>query len=263
MKLEISIGVLAWNSVKTLEKSLETYRKNSLLEMVNDVTVFFQETSEADRALARKFGVQHIESEKNIGIGPAFIALAEHAKTENILILEHDWNLIENRETTRERLKSGLQLLDEGFDMVKYRHRKTPGHPLFSAVHKGNELNYYDDWHECKAPHLLESVHWLDPAQEFPDKIQKNGEYFTTTARWGNWSNNPALFRTQFYLSVVKPVSGEGVQLERKMAKWWPKQNFRVAHGEGLFTHNDFVKYPPETAARKTKKIIKKILGRG
>lgn len=260
--LEISIGILSWNSVKTLAKSLETYRKNSLLDMANDVTVFFQETSENDRKLAQKFGISFIESDKNVGIDQAFIKLAEKAKSDNILILEHDWNLIENKETTFERLKSGLELLENDFSVVKYRHRENPGHPLFSMVHKGRELDYYDNWHECTSPHLLESVHWLDPAAEFPDKIQKKGEYFVTTARWGNWSNNPALYRKQFYLEVVKPMKGEGVQLERKMAKWWPKQNFRVAHGEGLFTHNDFVKYPPETAVKKTKRIIKKILGK-
>ena len=43
--------------------------------------------------------------------------------------------------------------------------------------HKGNELNYFDDWHNCTSPHLLESLHWLNPATEFPDKIQKDGDF--------------------------------------------------------------------------------------
>jgi isopentenyl phosphate kinase len=36
---------------------------------------------------------------------------------------------------------------------------------------------------------------------------------------------------------------GEGIDLERKIAYWWPRQEFKVVHGEGLFTHKDIYKY--------------------
>ena len=47
----------------------------------------------------------------------------------------------------------------------------------------------------------------------------------------------------QFYLNIVKPFAGEGISLEGNISKWWSQQNYRVAHGEGLFKHNDWQKY--------------------
>lgn len=87
-------------------------------------------------------------------------------------------------------------------------------------------------------------MHWLDPAEKFPDKINKIKEYFVTTSRYGNWTNNPALYQKEFYLNVVTPLNSKGIDLEKNIAEWWSCQNFKIAHGEGLFTHNDFIKYP-------------------
>lgn len=242
-KLPISIGILAWNSGQTLVDTLLTYYENGLLELVEDTTILFQQFSNEDKLIANHFGIDYIGLDDNIGIGRAFIKLAENAKSNNILLLEHDWKLIENAETTRDRLKSGIDLLNIGYSCVRYRHRKDPGHPHFSFRHIGNELNYYDDELECTSPHLLDSLHWLNPAEAFPDKIQTDGEYFVTTSRWGNWTNNPCLYKKQFYLDVVKDFAGDGIALEGNISRWWAKQNYKVAHGDGLFKHIDLIKY--------------------
>jgi hypothetical protein len=242
-KLPISIGILSWRSGQTLIDTLLTYYQNALFEIVNDTTILFQEITDEDKQIADHFSLPYIGLNENIGIGKAFINLAKNAQTENILLLEHDWQLIEDRETTYDRLSSGLELLNNGYTSVRYRHRVDPGYPHFSFKHKGNELDYYDDWHECTAPHLLDSLHWLDPSISFPDKIQREGEYFVTTSRWGNWTNNPCLIKKEFYINNMTPFVGEGIDLERKIAYWWPRQNFKVAHGEGLFKHVDLIKY--------------------
>ncbi len=242
-KLPISIGILAWHSGQVLVDTLTTYYQNGLLDMVNDVTILFQEASEQDYQIASHFGINCIGLQQNIGIGKAFKRLTENAQTDNVLILEHDWNLIENRAITYDRLSSGLEMLDGSVDVVRYRHRRIPGQPHFSFQYKGRELTYYDDWHEIQSPHLLDSVHWCDPHKEFPEQIGKFGEYFLTSSRYGNWTNNPCLYKKQFYLDVIEPFMGEGIDLERKIAYWWPRQNFGVAHGEGLFKHNDWQKY--------------------
>lgn len=223
--------------------------------MTDDIVILFQEVSKTDKKLADQYGIRYIGLQENIGIGKGMKMLAENAASENILFLEHDWELIEDNETVFLRLKSGLELLNNGFDVVRYRSRNTPGYPLISIRNKGKELDYYDDWHDCTAPHLLESLHWLDPASEFPDKIQKQGEYFITTSRWANWTNNPYLIKKDFLLNTIIPFSGETASLERNIAAWWVKQDFRIAQGEGLFMHNDLTKY-----AKKT--IIQKIIRR-
>ncbi len=243
MLKSLSIGILAWKSGQTLVDTLTTYHINGLLSITDDVKILFQEYSEQDLQIANHFGVQYIALPDNIGIGKGFLTLAKKAKYDNILLLEHDWHLVENSICTLKRLQSGLELLTQT-DIIKYRHRTNPGYPLFSAnVYKGNELKHYDSEIDLISPHLLESVHWLDPHKEFPDKVSKVGEYFTTTSRWGNWTNNPILVKKKFYIEVVNSYAGGGIDLEGNIAKWWSRQNFKVAHGEGLFSHKDIKKF--------------------
>ena len=242
-KLPISIGILSWKSGQVLVDTLTTYYENGLFDIIYDTTILFQEVSEQDIQICRHFGLDCIGLHNNIGIGKAFIKLTENSKSDNVLILEHDWNLIENKETTYQRLKSGIELLDNGFSTIRYRHRETPGVPHFSFRHRGTELTYYDDEIQATSPHLLDSLHWLDPSKEFSDKIEKDGEYFTTTSRYGNWTNNPCLYKKDFYLTTVEPFAGGGIELEGNISKWWAKQTYKVAHGEGLFKHNDWQKY--------------------
>ncbi len=242
-KLPISIGILAWHSGQTLVDTLESYYNNGLFDIIGDVTILFQEMTEEDELIANHFDLPYIVRKDNIGIGKAFIKLTRQCYYDHVLILEHDWQLIENKDVVYDRLSSGINMINSGYDCVRYRHRVNPGHPHFSFNHKGNELNYYDDWHQCTSPHLLDSLHWLEPNIEFPDKINKEGEYFTTTSRWGNFTNNPCMYDKSFYLNNIEPFVGDGIDLERKIAYWWPRQNFKIAHGEGLFKHNDWQKY--------------------
>lgn len=244
-KLPISVGILSWHSGQTLVDTLFSYYQNGLLDIVNDTTILFQEITNEDKQIADHFKIKYIGLNDNIGIGKAFIELTNNAQTENILLLEHDWKLIENKNITYDRLASGLELLDQGFNFIRYRHRKQPGFPLFSQrVYQDNELNHYDPDMDLISPHLLDSIHWIDnPEVKFLDKIQKQGEYFITTSRWGNWTNNPGLFKKQFYINTVSPFAGGGIDLEGKIGGWWARQDFKVAHGEGLFTHRDLKKF--------------------
>ena len=243
-KLPISIGILSWHSGQVLVDTLTTYHNNGLFDMVNDVTILFQEVTPQDIQIASHFGIDCIGLQKNIGIGQAFIKLTENAQTDYVLVLEHDWNLIEDKETTYERLQDGVYLLNEcPINAIRYRHRAQPGNPHFSFRNKGKELTYYDDEIGATSPHLLDSLHWLDPSVEFPDKIQKLGQHFITTSRWGNWTNNPTMYKKDFYLETVRQFAGDGIALEGNIGKWWVQQQFGVAHGEGLFKHNDWQKY--------------------
>lgn len=242
-KLPISIGILAWNSGQVLVDTLKTYYENGLLDMVNDTTILFQEMNDEDIQIASHFGIDYIGLKENIGIGKGFKQLTENAKTDYVLILEHDWNLIEDRETTYKTLEKSIFAIELGLDVVRLRHRKDPGYPHFSFQYKGRELEYYDKWHQITSPHLLDSIHWCEPDIKFPEQIKKTGDMFYTTSRYGNWTNNPCLYKKEFYLSVIEPFMGEGIDLEKKIAYWWPRQNFKVGHNEGLFKHNDWKKY--------------------
>ena len=238
-RIPISVGILAWNSGQTLVNTLNTYFQQEFLHQINDVCILFQEFSQKDSQIAEHFNIPYIAKEDNIGIGQAFIELTEQAKTDNVLVLEHDWKLIEDKETLRKRLLSGIKLLENGFSCVRYRHRANPGFPHFSFQYQGRELDYYDKEIEVTSPHLLDSVHWCNPAEKFPQHIEREGEYFITTSRFGNWTNNPCLYKKDFYLETVKQFAGEGIALEGNISKWWAQQTYKVAHGEGLFCHLD------------------------
>jgi hypothetical protein len=268
-KLPISIGILSWKSNQTLRNTLNSYKINGLLDLVNDVTILFQEVSEEDKKIANDYNIPFIGMEENIGISSALIKLVELSRSENILLLEHDWELIEDKETTFKRLASGIDLLNSGYSSVRYRHRKNPGYPLYTQqVYQGKELNNYQEIIELESPHLMDCIHWIEnPELQFPDKISKHGEYFISTSRWSNFTNNPCMYKKNFYLETVYPfkngktndpefykifednmqhygsVDPQKCSLEVDIGYWWSRQNFKVASSEGLFTHNDIQKY--------------------
>jgi len=269
MNLPISIGILSWNSSETLRNTLESYKKNGLLDIANDITLFFQEMSYNDVKIANEYGINYYPSHKNIGIGNAFIKLVELAKTENILLLEHDWELIEDKNTTFERLKAGIELLNSGYNVIRLRHRTHPGYPLYSQqAYQGKELNNYQEIIDLDSPHLMDCIHWVDyPEIKFSDKISKYKDHFISTSRWSIFTNNPCLYKKDFYFKKVYPfkeikeknpeyyknfnnnldyygsVEPWKHSLEVDISYWWARQNFKVAWGEGLFTHNDIQKY--------------------
>lgn len=243
-KLPIHVGILAWKSGQTLVDTLTTYHEVGFPEMVEDITILFQEVSDTDRMIADHFGIKYIGLENNIGIGKAFIQLAQHSNQKYFLTLEHDWKLLESPTVTYDRLLSGVEMIKNGTDCVRYRHRRMPGFPHFSFRHQGKELEYYDEEIGCTSPHLLDALHWTEhPEIAFTPHISKENDYYVTTSRYGNWTNNPCLYLRDFYVDTVSPFAGGGIDLEGKISKWWAQQSYKVAHGEGLFTHVDLVKY--------------------
>lgn len=242
----LSIGILSWKSRKSLANTLLSYKKNGLLNLTKDVTILFQEISDEDRDIAKITNLSYIGLDKNIGIGKAFMMLAENSKNENILLLEHDWELVEDASTTSKRLQFGISMLDAGYDAIRYRHRKKPGFPLFSyEAYNGRELQHYDPVIDMMSPHLMDASHWIENLDEvFPEQIQKINHHYVTTSRWSNWNNNPCLYKRDFYIDTVRPfLNEEDLLLEPVISHWWARQNFKVAWGDGLFQHNDIEKY--------------------
>jgi hypothetical protein len=247
-QLPLSIGILAWNSGQTLVDTLTTYFYSGLLGLSDDIKLFFQEFNEDDKAIADHFKIEYIASDTNIGIGKAFIELANQAKHENFLILEHDWKLIENPEVTYHRLRNGIEFLNRGTHTIRLRHRKHPGYPHFSERYMNVDWDYIDPWIGTKSSHLLDCVHWIEnPEQKFSDKITKvnflGEDYFVADSEVSNWTNNPGLFKTKFFHQVLTEFPGEGIDLEKNISYWWARQHFTCAHGEGLFKHEDIAKY--------------------
>lgn len=244
-QLPISIGILAWHSGETLVRTLESYRRHGLLTLSSDITVFFQESLAEDVDIAQRFGIRGIFSLHNLGLGKGFAALAEQAEYPHILLLEHDWKLVESRDVTFQRISEAMSLVNDGFDCIRLRHRKKFGYPHMAIEHfRTRSPDHIDDWIRFPRAHLLESVHWRQaPDRDWPDSIQRHGDYFVTTSRYGCFTNNPCVYTKAFYLKNVAPFAGIGYSNEQNISFWWARQNFKIAQGEGLFQHDDRAKY--------------------
>lgn len=251
-KLPISIGILGWNSNNSsLPNTLFSYLRNEFFDVTDDITIFFQELKEEDKKLAKYFNLNYIGDSKNVGIAKAFNALVNNAKHENFLILEHDWYLQENAETVFKRIKSSIKLLDEGYDCIKMRSMTRPGFTDFSVIrYLDNPLEYFDEELQLPYPHLLDACHvYKDIHKMYPEMIEQiyDGDcmYYTSSSRYGNYTNNPCIYKTKFFKEILARFLGDTDSLEGLISRWWAHQNYKVAHSEGLFTHFDVVKYAP------------------
>lgn len=237
----MTIAMLSWKSHKTLVNTLESYRKFNLDD--NDKLIYFQEMTDKDVEIAHTYGFRAFGGPTNIGIGPALQILIQEAKGEHFLFLENDWELLRD---ARNHIGFGEFLLSTKYaDVVRYRSRENPGWPLWSKQFEGNELDSPD--------HLLDCVHWREhPDKDFPEQIHplegssemvgtslEHFTYYATTSRYANFTNNPCMYRTEFLRNVVAPKAyADGILLEVSIHDWWKQQKFKVAQGDGLFTHH-------------------------
>ena len=229
-----SIGILTWKSYDTLRNTLESYRKNGLLQLTDDIMLFAQEGGVRDAEIAEEYGINHvILKNNNIGIGPAFNQMFEAAKYDKVMILENDWVLIEDKATTEKVIGETIKGLDGIIDFARLRHVQHPGDPLYTRQFAGNEMR--------SPEHLLDAIHWLrnDLKYKFPDKIGEVDGFLFTDSEFGNHTNNPFMCTKEFYSAHIKPYTGEGLELEGRIREFWQKAHHVVAHSKtGLFTHS-------------------------
>lgn len=243
--LPLSVGILSWKSNRSIRATLETYRLNCLLSLAYDTTLLFQEARPKDIQLAEKYGIKCIALPDNIGIGKGFKRLAEVAETDTILLLEHDWQLVEDEQFTQQHLAAAIDLINSGTHCVRLRHQFKYGFPHYSINrYKGKELAYFDEWIQLYHPHLLDAIHWEpQPHIKWPSLFNKKGDFYSVDSAIGNWTNNPCLYNKEFYIKTVEKFAGEGIDLEKNISYWWARQHFIVAQGRGLFEHKDIDKY--------------------
>lgn len=234
----MTIAILSWGSHETLVNTLESYKKYRLDD--EDKVIFFQEITEEDIEIAHRYGYRWLGSPNNIGIGAAYGELVKEAMGEFFLFLENDWELV--RDPDHQIHAAEVLLHAHLTDVVRFRHRYLPGAPLWTRQFEDREME--------RPTHLLDSVHWTDPANKFPDLVKKTGVllrtgydenvqevFWITDAGHANWTNNPTLFRTDWLKEHIVPRVGNS-DLERDIQSWWEQQPFRVGQGNGLFTHN-------------------------
>jgi hypothetical protein len=235
--MDLAVGVLSWRAFGTLENTLASYKRHGLLDLAEEHLCYIQQTEPRAETIFAKYGFRPHGSAENVGIAKGLLHLLDRTRSEFFLFLEDDWELVVAAETLALRLGAAATLLRQGnVNCVKLRHRQNPGDPLFSRRFvQGRELQH--------ATHLLESVHWMDePSAVFPSLIGKrivDGEtFYVADSVNANYTNNPCLYLTAFAKENIAPVARQASwNLEPEMDKLWPTRGYRIAQGEGLFTH--------------------------
>ncbi len=237
--MKLSLCLLSWGSRKTLLNTLMSYEKNGLFLKAQEKIIFFQEISEADVRIAKKYDLQFWSSKQNIGIGAAYKLMAEKATGDALIFLQNDFVLAEDLRKDDSQLEAAKKLIGENeVDVVLLRHRKFPGKPHWAADHvKGRE--------GAVPTHLFNALYWMEnPDRAFPGIVTKNTDkpvFYMTTSQYSEFTDNPCLYRRRWFLEVLGEMHVKNhpdiTWPEQVIQPWWQKQTFRIAHGEGLFTH--------------------------
>ena len=243
-KLPICSSFLAYQGVTTLEQTLKSF--SALLPKAEEKYILFQQVDSATRSrwaesLARKYHLQLLLEQENVGQRVAFMKLTHACKQPFIIVFEEDFKLTTNLANAMQQMKVGLDLLSSfSADAVRMRSRKIPGEPHYSHrawVKAGSRLGS-----GVPSSHLLEHVVWDDHAEQHVTEIYvcvRRPKTWCASSRHAHYTNNPVLYRTTFINSVFNHVpNGTEVHFENWLTAFWSEQNFTVAYSDGIVTHD-------------------------
>lgn len=239
----LSIGILTYYAPKTLEHTLQTYRKNGLLDQSDDVFVVIQFSSRQDqeKSVCDSFGVRAVCLPDNGKMAWGFKQIYEHAKHDIILFLENDFIIDTSVEDTTTFFNNCTHFLKEGVDIVRGRSRAHPGDPNYAYIH----LRHIPPEQFVNNTHLSESIYWLeDPEQTYPSKISRvtpacgTDKWYSTSSRHCNYTNNPYICSKEFFKKAILPFIEFGKDLEKELTKHWANNQYTCVFGPGLFTHD-------------------------
>lgn len=269
----MSIVVLFHNEYDSLNIALASWVNNRLINYADEVLFFLNGVKSEDTFKQRVPDFENkipeekrrvVLSEENLPLGLAITRMVELAQHEYVLLLEKDWELIENEEVMRSRLTDSKVILGSGIaNVVRHRHRHNPGVPLHALImHQGREESIFR-----QQPNLLcYCYHWIsDPSTVYPgmgymrhcggpENHVNEVDVYCASSVYCNWSNNPAVFRKEWFMEEVGKRYRKEYESEKQKhgttspfldfeyyTNWrgyaWAEKNFTIALGTGLFRH--------------------------
>jgi hypothetical protein len=258
----LCIGILAYQGVKTLKNTLDSYRKYGLFQMVKESYIFFQKIDSPERRewaedIARKYSdLIPIYSEKNVH-HKSFQELTDAcSQSKYVMLLEEDFKVEGTIESTRIQVENALYMLNNGVEAVRMRSRLYGGSPNHS-------LDHLKKFGKIAKTHTISHIMTRDNAEETIPEIslcRKEPKTWCTSSKFGHYTNNPVMYRTTFLKNMLRSVPEDTHafnKFEPWLTKWWLKQNFVLAWSEGIFKHvrldRTFGKLPvPEAPNSKT-----------
>jgi hypothetical protein len=233
--MDITLSYLSYKSYLTLENTLKSHI--GLLDIVKEKQIYFQEFNETDLYIAEKYGLEFFGTTQNTGIRGGLLELLNNCRTTYFLFLENDFELIESVETAKQVLNDCISLIENhNIKVVRLRHELYPGEPLYSRPISFEHLGGL----KLEAIYRHNDLSELYP--EIIKKINLGYSYFYTTSNNAQWSNNVFICRTDWLKSVIKEIFSNNNEvdfmLEPTLVQHSLVNDYLVAHGKGLFTHN-------------------------
>lgn len=265
----LGLGMLSWRAPKTVDHTLASYAERDFPSLFDHCRIFFQEITDADRAVAEKYGFDVAGNNSNRGIYGGVKALLENMSDDYVLFVENDCVLIENRDSAERQLTAAVRDIAAGrADVYRFRHLRRPGEDFATA---NKYLRYHlpgpQSWIDrrrgfpfmpfirrllrpAKARRLAGIAAYVEPQPEalFPDVFTRTADdNLIVSSRHLTWTNQAILFRRRWLLDEILPwvaahpsrrtVNGFP-DIEKELnCRWWRQQNFHIGLTPGLFTH--------------------------
>jgi hypothetical protein len=241
----LTVGILSFNSPKTLYNTLLSYKVSGLLDFTDDVIVVIQpsEKSLEEKQICVDFSINKIIlNQNNTKMAGGIDLIQNEAKYEYVLFLECDFRANLKKEKMYNLLNHSINLLKNGGDIVRLRSLENPGHQiqynLYKNVFNMNEINK-------NPPDIINQMylvtHYMkNPENILPDyikKIHNSPITYLMTSKNAVYTNNPHIVSKKFYTDFIKPHVIYGENLESVIDRVWPNFEHKIYITEGCFTH--------------------------
>lgn len=252
----LSVGVLSYHAHETLARTLASYAKGALVSCADEACIFFNEQTESDMRFARNYPDWRCAGATgNLGILGGTDALARTMTGDYLLMLQNDCPLVADADFTRRYLAEALELLASGqADIVRCRSRTFPGQGF---ADKKKFSRFYDGgwrpllrriFRPIKARRAIGRAPYAipDADRRFPSYVVRRGNFLVVDSEVITFTDQPFLISRALMLDLLdwakdhprgrQPPGRQALEVCLNTA-WWRRRHFKVAVGEGLFTH--------------------------
>ena len=256
--MKASIGVLSWKAHETLTKTLNSYASTGIKDVFDEAVIYFNSRSSSDDEIAGKFGWRAAGDDRNLGLLGGTAQLAKEMSGDILLMLQNDCPVCVDGEAAGSYLKKAINLIKSGkADIVRCRHRWNAGQGFSDSLNylkcyqNGGKKTFYGLLRPFKAKRMIGRSPYVEshPEKIFPRYIKREGDFLIVDSEVINFTDQPFLIRKSLLLELCdyavkhpkKRKLNDFQVLELNLnCRWWRKQHFRIAIGEGCFTHNRF-----------------------
>lgn len=256
--MKTSIGILSWKAHETIRKTLRTYEATHLRSVFDEAVIHFNSRTPEDDAIAHAFGWTPAGDERNLGLLEGTAQLAREMSGDILLMLQNDCPVCVPEEEAATYLREAKELILSGkADIVRCRHRWNVGQGFSDCA---NYLKYYRRGGKktlkgilrpFKARRMIGRSPYVEPNPEtlFPNDIRKEGNFLIVDSAVINFTDQPFMIRKDLLLELARyakehpkkrTLNGFQVLELNLNCRWWRNQHYRIAVGQGCFTHNRF-----------------------